>query len=169
MTYFKAIEVPYFILIGKDKSQIFNTVEYYRNRKVGKIKMPYLAESDISEITELCINCHFPSFIKGQFINAKVDGFVSLRVNANVFYEIKGMLDEYKITPSLLKRGDLYKFFTGDIFYFLPEEIMQSMCDYNWKQHEPLVERWLAERTRVCDEFEKENKIIRLNKRKIVN
>lgn len=126
------------VLVGTEKSQIISTIEHYRQRGQN-IVLP--DESRISETPSLEIRCANPLLSPKFFFKAEVRENIVFDVNANFYYDILEVADNYKI----LKRGDLYKFQAGITefgLYFLPEYIMEGVKEYDWNQHKEIVDKW---------------------------
>ncbi|MFH0752252.1 MAG: hypothetical protein V1914_01510 [archaeon] len=153
-------------LIGTDAKQIIRTLEYYRNER-GQTNFDIPSESDISEVTRLEIECAFPLLSQNHFIEAKLEEKVSFFVNANAFSYIQALALSYE----QLKRGDLYKFEPGLStlgLYFLPENIMKGLKDYDWSQHKAQVEDWLQVRSKVLNDMRTKGLLVEAQKLKIL-
>lgn len=69
-------------------------------------------------------------------------------VNANAVDYVKQIAAHYEC----LRRGELFKFKAGAPIlglWFLPEDIMQGLRDYDWQQHGSQLEQWLSQRDEV--------------------
>lgn len=138
-------------LIGTAKSQITNTLKYYKEERNQPVEIP--SEDDYKTLENITIVCTLPLLKVDHFIDATVRPNVIFKVNANALMYVQQLAQQYES----LKRGDLFKFVPGvDMLglYFLPEHIMQSLRDYDWDQHQKQVEEWLGERERDLNEAE---------------
>jgi len=139
------------VFVGNDKRQIIRTVEYYvRRGDQENVVIP--GERDILEVSgDVNVTVALPLAGIHQNISARVRPRAVFHVNANAVDYIKGVASNYES----LRRGDLFKFEPGaSIFglWFLPEDIMQGLRDYNWQQHESQITSWLDQRAAVIDE-----------------
>ncbi|MEK6969969.1 MAG: hypothetical protein AABW48_06080 [Nanoarchaeota archaeon] len=146
-------------LIGTEKDQIVNTLSYYKHQRgQGDIVLPTL--EDIFNLGEINITAVFPMAKVDDNISAEVREKVYFHVNANAFGWMQKVAQDYE----KLKRADLYKFQTLPLFglLFLPEDIMQGIRDYDWKQHEAQVRSWLGQREEVLGDLERKGVIARV-------
>ena len=142
------------ILVGTDRSQIINTLNYYKTKRGQELRVPL--ETEIYEATSLEIRCGLPFISSKFFFKAEVRPNVILDVNANAVDYAKDIAENYE----KLKRGDLYKFEPGLSefgLYFLPEYIMQGISDYDWSQHKSIIDKW----KRLEDDLKEDVGIIR--------
>ncbi len=144
-------------LLGENKSQIIETLWHYKNRGTEAIDIP--DESEIKEITGATITCCFPMAHTEHFLEAEVRQNIILDVNANAYDWVQRTGQNYES----LKRGGLYKFQTLPLFglYFLCEDIMKGIKEYDWKKHEPQINEWLGIREDVLNEAERRGHVRR--------
>lgn len=138
------------VFIGNDKGQIKRTIDYYVKRgDQNGIIIP--EEKDILElIGDVNITVVLPFAGMNQNISARVTPRAVFHVNANAINYIRGVASNYE----RLKRGELFKFEPGVRafgLWFLPEDIMQGLRNYNWQQHESQVKEWLCQRNEVLE------------------
>ena len=126
------------ILIGNDKQQIIDTMEYY-HKQTEKLKVP--SENQIGEMSSLEIRCGL-SMMSNKFdFKAQITENLSLYINANAVDYIQGVALSYKLS----KRGGLYKLEPGISsfgLYFLPEDLMIAIRDYDWTKHQDIIGKW---------------------------
>lgn len=126
------------VLIGNDKQQIIDTVEYYHKQE-KQLKVP--SENEIYEVNSLEIRCGL-SMMSNKFnFKAQITDNFSLHINANAVDYIQGVALSYKLS----KRGSLYKFEPGLPefgLHFLPEDLMISIRDYDWTKHHEIIDKW---------------------------
>jgi len=143
-------------LVGTEKSQIQNTLSYYRyNRGQKMVAVP--KDYEINEISKLEIRCAFPVLSPKHFFNAEVREGITFNINVNAFDYIRDLSENYQ----KLKRGDLYKFVAGLPefgLYFLPEYIMEGLKEYDWDQHLDLVNDWQRKLEEILSAQEKKDK-----------
>jgi hypothetical protein len=123
-------------LIGTDKDQIKSTLKHYNLSIPPEEEMRQLARVVVMS----ALGAKDPNI--SHFFQAEVRDKVSFQVHASAFQYIKKIAKDY----SDLKRGDLYKFDTGQAYFgllFLPEYVMQGLSDYDWDQHSEQVSEWM--------------------------
>jgi len=129
-------------LIGTDKNQIINGMEFIRDNYRANVSIP--SDSDIKETLKLNIGCSFKPLNPDQHLEVEIRDNVTFDVYANSFYYIRWLSEN----SEKMKRGDLFKFDTGMAawgIYFLPEYIMQGLREYDWDQHNKQLWEWLKE------------------------
>lgn len=135
--------------IGNEKSQIVNTLEHYKARGREKIAIPEIEK--IRRLDSAEIGCALPILKPEHFFKVKLDEVISFDINANAFNYIQLVANRYEE----LKRGDLFKFDTGlpNVFglFFLPENVMKGLKNYDWKQYEKQVDEWMGIRNKMLD------------------
>lgn len=125
-------------LIATEKSQIISTLEHYIE-KGDKLSIP--ADNQIYEIESFNVNFTLPILSSRFSLTAEILPGVKLNTNANSVWMIQELAKNYKS----LKRGSLYKFTSGvscDGLYFLPEDVVISMRNYDWTKHWDLLNEW---------------------------
>ena len=141
------------MLVGNDKDQIINTIDYYRNQRGSKIGAASV--EDMFDVDSLRIECVFSMCCIDHFINLEVDD-VKFRINANAFSYVKSKVLDY----SKLRRGEMYKFSPGLMsggpyglvsLYYLPENVMRGLKDHDWSVHDKQIESWISSREKLLD------------------
>ena len=144
-------------LVGDSPQQIINTLKFYKHRgpeyhSWKKAKTP--SEAEIKDVEDVCISCALPLAKIYHNIEVKVRENFSFEINANAFDWVKKQAKVYEE----LKRVDLFKFIAGaPVFglWFLPEQIMEDLRNYDWDQHQRQINTWLAQREVDLDDAER--------------
>ncbi len=126
------------MLIGNNKQQIIETMEFYHGQEKS-LKAP--DESQIHKISSLEIRCGLPLMMGKFFFKAQITDFLALNINANAVDYIQGATLGYWLS----KRGSLYKFEPGLPefgLYFLPEDLMVAIKNYDWGKHKEIMDEW---------------------------
>src|SRR3989338_8308070 len=142
------------VFIGTERQQITRTLEHYRangklNDASGNLQIP--PETDFLEMQEdIEVVCVFPLGSKRQFVDARIRPRAVFHINANAFDYVGAAGRDYERK----KRGELYKFETVKIMglWFLPEDVMQGLRDYDWTQHTAQIDQWLDKRGAMLEE-----------------
>jgi len=126
--------------VGNTKDQIINTLQYYKeDRGVSKLEIPCSDEiKRVNSSNPIVIRCVQPCSIE-TYIGVKINENIHFKVNPGMYIDVITQAANYQ----LVKRGDLYKFDSGLgpwKIWLLSEDIIQSLNDYDWEQHQKFVE-----------------------------
>ncbi|MDP3966203.1 MAG: hypothetical protein Q8Q04_01595 [archaeon] len=151
-------------LVGNNENQIINTLKYYKfergaeEKEFDKIQIPQIYEIENRE--KISIPVALPLANLMQDLGVKVNSSIEFIVNANAVTYLRNIADSYQN----LKRGDLYKFTPGiDYFglWFLPEEIMEGLKNYDWSPHQKQIRTWLLKREGILKNMEGKGFLLR--------
>ncbi|MFH1456126.1 MAG: hypothetical protein ABIF40_04195 [archaeon] len=130
--------------VGNTKDQILNTLQYYKeDRNVSELEIPCSDEiKRVHSSNPIVIRCVQPCSIE-TYIDVKINENIHFKVNPGMYIDVITQAANYQ----LVKRGDLYKFDSGLgpwKIWLLSEDVMQSLNDYDWEQHQKFVEEILS-------------------------
>ena len=147
------------VLLGTTTNEILNTLQWYKWKRNKPIKIPSLDEiiKDDSNIEIIC------NKTCGQIPCPKedIDYLTRIKINGSkikiiVFPDMIEKIKRFSNSGNFWKRGSLYKLITGRNLtgaWFLPEEYMQYLREYNWDKRIRELNPWLKEREKKLKDF----------------
>ena|SRR3989338_606059 len=128
---------------SSDKSQIADTIRYYREQRKGYDDWEIPSDKDLEFRDKLNVHCQSPDSSPGRrVIHAPLLDDFSLEVDVKAFDDVLKEIKGRSLAER--KRGELYQFInsrqqSGNVTWFLPEKIIKAMENYGWEKNRDYV------------------------------
>ena len=130
-------EVPghYSIFYGSER-EIVKTATHY----LGQICSTIPERRDMQPIEKIVLECYEPHRPRLNHFNIEIADLAEVRVFASAFRFIEKQVRR----ASDMKRGELYKLRTGDLYTrYVPETLMNGLHDFSWNENREKAMQWL--------------------------
>ena len=117
----------------------------------------------IQEVSSLWFLFETPLARVDDRVKAHIRPNVTFCLNANMWHYMQDVVERPETVP---KSGPLYHLTTGMPMWpqlLIPEDILRSVCEYDWGQHELLMTEFLRNRRLALEGLAQNRNLIRTN------